>query len=97
MIIYEFTTWGAKRGELFTVNNLKMVEKPRIYMGGGRRINKDDIGMLFTSFGHRMYLLDDNPEQYISAMIEYYENEVEKCQNRLRQVKALLSKWQVAK
>jgi hypothetical protein len=93
MIIYEFTTTGAKHGNLFTVNTLQMTEKPHIYMGGGRRINKADIGVLFTNFGRKMYLLDDNPEPYISAMIEYCKNEVEKCEHRLRQAKSLLAKW----
>lgn len=97
MIIYEFTTWGTKPGELFTVNPLEMVEKPRIYMGGGKRINKDEIGVLNTNFGRRMYLLDDNPEPYISAMIAYCENKVKLYEMHLNQAKASLSKWRVAK
>lgn len=93
MIIYEFNTLGAKHGELFSVTPHKLVEKPRSYMGGGLRINKDDIDVLTTSHGRRMYRLSDDPEPYISAVIEYYENEVEKCQNRLRMAKTMLNKW----
>ena len=94
MIIYEFTTMGAKHGELFTVNTHKMTEKRRIYMGGGRRINKADIGVLFTNFGRKMYLLDNDPEPYISAMIEYCKKEVERCENRVRQAKTMFAKWE---
>lgn len=90
MIIYEFNTLGAKHGELFSVTPLKMVEKPRIYMGGGRRINKDEID---TLNGKRMYRLSDDPEPYISAMIEYYENEVKKYDMFLNRTKVLLKKW----
>lgn len=93
MIIYEFNTWGAKPGELFSVTPLKMVEKPKIYMGGGRRINKDEIDVLTTNLGCRMYRLDDNPAPFIIAMMEQCEKRVEGYEIRLKQAKATLNKW----
>lgn len=93
MIIYEFNTWGAKSGESFSVTPHEMVEKPRIYMGGGKRINKDEIDVLTTNLGCRMYRLDDDPEPYISAMLEHCKKRVEQYDNRLKQAKATLDKW----
>ena len=94
MIIYEFNTWGTKPGELYSVTPHKLAEKPKSYMGGGMRINKDEIDILNTSHGRRMYRLSDDPEPFISAMVDFYKNEVEKCQHRLRQAKLILSKWE---
>lgn len=93
MIVYEFNTWGAKPGELYSITPHEMVEKPRIYMGGGSRINKDEIDVLNTHLGCRMYRLDDDPEPYISAVIAHCEKRVETCEIRLKQAKALLNKW----
>ena len=85
---------GAKPGELYSVTPHKMTEKPKIYMGGGMRVNKDDIDVLTTSHGRRMYRLSDDPEPYISAMIEFCMNEVKKLENRVRMAKAMLNKWE---
>ena len=93
MIIYEFNTWGAKPGELYSVTPHQMVEKPRIYMGGGRRVNKDEIDVLSTNLGCRMYRLDDNAAPFIIAMMEHCEKRVEGHTIRLKQAKATLNKW----
>lgn len=96
MTIYEFSTIGARKGNLYSVTTLQMVEKTRIYMGGGRRINKDEIGILNTTYGCRMYLLEDNPEPFISAMIARYENEVKRYDIYLSHAKAMLNRWKGA-
>lgn len=96
MIIYEFNTIGAKPGELYSVTPHKLAEKPKSYMGGGMRINKDEIDILNTSYGRRMYRLSDDPEPYISAMVEYYENEVKKYDMFLRRAEVILNKWREA-
>ena len=93
MIIYEFNTMGAKPGELYSVTPHKLAEKPKSYMGGGMRINKDDIDVLSTSLGCRMYRLDDDPSPFIIAMMKHYEKRVEGYSIRLKQAKATLNKW----
>ena len=72
MKIYEFSTWGAWRGDnkLFGVAEIEVEEKPKSYTGKGVRVLKDDIGRLQNNFGNRMYLLENTPIVYISAMIE---------------------------
>lgn len=90
MTIYEFNTVDALPGELYSVTPHEMVEKPKSYVGGGSRINKYEIDVLN---GRRMYRLSDDPEPYISAMIEHLENSVKKYTMYLNRSKTLLDKW----
>lgn len=93
MIIYEFTTWCTKQGELFSVKEIEVEEKPKTYVGKGCRINKDEIGLLQSSFGNRMYLLENKPEIYINAMIERCKKCVENEKIRFEHARESLSKW----
>ena len=93
MIIYEFSTWWCKKGELFSVTEIEVEEKPKTYIGKGCRLNKDDIGILQSSFGDRMYLLENKPEIYINAMIARWENRVNISEIRLADNRKQLSEW----
>ena len=90
MIVYEFNTVDVAPGELYSVTPHEMVEKPKSYVGGGNRINKYEIDVLN---GRRMYRLSDDPEPYISAMVEHYENAVKKYNMYLNRSKVMLNKW----
>lgn len=92
MIIYEFSTWWAKQGALFSVKEIEVEEKPKTYIGAGCRINKDEIGLLQNSLGNRMYLLENKPEIYINAMIARFENRVNVAEIRLADAREQLSK-----
>lgn len=93
MIIYEFSTWWTKHGELFSVKEIEVEEKTKTYIGKGCRINKGEIGLLQNSWGNRMYLLENKPEIYINAMIERCKKHVETAEIRLKQERESLSKW----
>ena len=93
MIIYEFSTWWAKHGELFSVKEIEVEEKTKTYIGKGCRINKGEIGLLQNSWGNRMYLLENKPEIYINAMIERCKNHVETAEKCLADAHKQLSKW----
>ena len=97
MIIYEFTTWTFRKDSfngLFTVNEIEVEEKPKTYIGKNCRINKSEIGILSTSYGNRMYLLENKPEIYINAMINRRKMGVATAENRLAEAKEQLVKWE---
>ena len=93
MIIYEFSTWHYSNSLPFAVKEIEVEEKPKTYIGKGSRINKDDIGVLQSSYGDRMYLLENKPEIYINAMIERWKNRVNIAEIRLADTRKQLSKW----
>lgn len=93
MIIYEFSTWVTKQGEPFSVKEIEVEEKTKTYIGKGCRINKGEIGLLQSSWGNRMYLLENKPEIYINAMIERCKNSVDIEKIRLERAQERLSKW----
>lgn len=93
MIIFEFSTWRTKQGELFSVKEIEVEEKPKTYIGRDSRINKDEIGLLQSSWGNRMYLLENKPETFINAMIGRCKNSVDVAEKRLADARERLSKW----
>lgn len=93
MIIYEFSTWFAN-GQGFTVKEIEVEEKPKCYVGKHLRINKTEIDIISgSSYGHRMYRLDNDPKYYIEAMIQSCESSVQVMEARLAESKAKLEKW----
>ena len=99
MKIYEFSTWGAWSGDnkLFGVAEIEVEEKPKTYIGKGTRVSKDDIGRLQNSYGNRMYLLENTPMVYISAMIERKKESIENKERYLRLAKSELEAWEALK
>lgn len=93
MIIYEFTTWCAGSGKHFAVNEIEVEEKQKIYVGKHCRINKSEIGILSSHYGNRMYLLENDPETYIKAMIERKERSVGVAIERLTEARKSLATW----
>ena len=93
MILYKFSTWWTKNNELFSVQKIEVEEKTKIYIGKGCRVRKEDIGILTTHSGNEMYLLENDPETYINAMIKRYKSSVDIAENRLIEARARLSKW----
>lgn len=93
MIIYEFTTWCARSGKHFAVNEIEVEEKQKIYVGKHCRINKNEIGILSSHYGNRMYLLENDPETYIKAMIERKKQIVKAEESRLTEAKKKLAEW----
>lgn len=93
MIIYEFSTWGTKRGELFSVKEFKVEEKPKTFVGENCHIKKSDIGILSPHYGNRMYLLENKPEIYINAMIDRCKCRVNAAETRLAGEREDLDKW----
>ena len=93
MIIYEFTTWGAT-GELYTVREIEVEEKPKIYVSKHRcRINKNDIDKLQHHYGNRMYRLDSDPKPYITAMTNLKKRIMENATENLKRATADFNKW----
>ena len=97
MIIYEFSTWGTKRDELFSITEIEVEEKPKTYIGKHTRISKEDIGKLQSHFGDRMYLLNDNPKPYIEAITKRCEDKVNILEIRLAEAKKRLAFWEALK
>ena len=93
MIIYEFSTWGCYKGEMYAIKAIEVEEKTKIYAGNGCRINKDDIDKLSSRYGYRMYRLDKDPQPYIAAMIMLFEEKVEAREAQLKEAKEGLAKW----
>lgn len=92
MIIYEFRTWFGN-GQGFTVKEIEVEEKPKSYVGKHLRINKTEIDIFSSSYGYRMYRLDNDPKYYIEAMIQSCERSVQVMETRLAESKAKLEKW----
>ena len=74
MKLYKFSSYwgllGSYKGlkiELYNVEEIEVKEKPKTYCGDGFRISKDDIGDL-DPWG-KMYLLENNPKQFLSALL----------------------------
>lgn len=96
MILYKFTTWGTYKPDsngMFSVEKIEAEEKTKIYVANHTRINKEDIGVLKTTYGNEMYLLENNPEIYINAMIERCKARVDTTEKRLAEEQKELSKW----
>jgi hypothetical protein len=94
MFIYKFATWGAKKGELYAITKIEVEEKPKTYISGSHRINKDDIGKLQVGFENKMYLLDNNPEPFISAMKNNIEKNIKSYETRAAAAKENLARWE---
>lgn len=95
MIIYEFSTWGTKYGELFRISAIEVEEKPKTYIESVHRtrIPKNEINILSRSYGNRMYRLDDNPAPYIEAIIKRKNEHIEALEKRVISEKEELTKW----
>ena len=93
MIIYEFSTWFATKDKPYTVKEIEVEEKTKIYMGRGTRINKDEIDK-FGGFGNRMYRLDNDPKPYIAAMIDRCKKNVEAKKLQLKSAETTLAEWE---
>lgn len=96
MIIYEFSTLNLRNNGFngfFGVREIEVVEKTKTYVGKDHRINKDAIGKLQDSCGSVMYLLENNSEIYINAIIECCRNSVYIAETRLSAARENLSKW----
>lgn len=93
MIIYKFSTWWTKPNELFSVKEIEVEEKTKVYIGKGCRIRKEDIGVITTHIGNEMYLLENDPATYINAMIKHCKSSVDIAEVKLIQAREKLSKW----
>ena len=99
MKIYEFSTWGAWESEnkLFGVAEIEVEEKPKCYKAKNRMILKKDVGILQNHYGDRMYLLENNPMAYVSAIIDKKKNAVEDREKHLKLLKNELKAWEAMK
>ena len=93
MIIYEFSTWLTRNNEMYTIKEIDVEEKAKIYTARGVRINKADIDKLQKWYGNKMYRLDNNAEPYITAMIDRKRCKMEKATEDLKQAIADFNKW----
>lgn len=92
MKIYEFNTWTASG--LFSVEEIEVEEKPKSYVAKYTRILKSDINILSPNYGNRMYRLDNNPKEYIEAVIERKKRRVKLLESDLAGEKTRLSEWE---
>ena len=92
MIIYEFSTWGTN-GQMYSVKEIEVEEKPKTYIARGIRVNKDDIGKLQNNYGNRMYRLDNDPKPYIAAVLNYKKYIMEQATEKLKRATADFDKW----
>jgi hypothetical protein len=97
MIIYEFCTWGAYKGDngLFSISEIEVEEKPKSYVGKHTRILKEDIDKLHIGCGNKMYRLSNDPKPYIKAMIEAKKDRIKSFENSIKVEKAELGKWEL--
>ena len=97
MIIYEFSTWSGWNIDngLFTMNEIEVEEKPKSYIGKHVRILKSDINKLDTLYGNRMYRLDNDAKSYIEAVIKRKKGKLESLEDRIKEAKAELEKWEI--
>lgn len=93
MIIYKFSNWFTN-GELFTVKELEVEEKPKIYVGNGFRVRKDEIDVLSKSFGENMYCLDSDPKNYVRAVIEKRKKRIAALERDLSSERKRLEGWE---
>ena len=92
MKIYEFSTWFCGNN-LYSVKEIEVEEKPKTYVAKGCRINKCDIDMLDSHYGHRMYRLTNDPTLYIDKMVSLREHQVIRAQNDLKLAIDNLETW----
>lgn len=92
MIIYEFSTWSTN-GQMYSVKEIEVEEKPKTYIARGIRVNKDDIGKLQNNYGNRMYRLDNDPKPYIAAMLNHKKYIMERATENLKRATADFDKW----
>lgn len=76
-----FGSYEGHRNEMYTVKELDVEEKPKTYCGDGFRVSKDDIGV-FDSWG-KMYLLENDPKQFLGALLERQLKKVERLNQKL--------------
>lgn len=93
MIIYKFSTWCTKRGELFSVKEIEVEERPKSFIGKNCRILKSEIDLISSSFGNRMYSLDPDPIPYIEAIMKRIQMRINHHETALEQEKNSLEKW----
>jgi hypothetical protein len=91
MIIYEFNAWG-RTNRLYNVLELEVNEKPKSYIGNNFRILKSDIGKLLS--GYKMYLLENNPSTFISAIIQQRKTKIKSTEKFLEEMKSELKQWE---
>ena len=97
MILYKFETKSRAFGKGYEVTEVEVEEKQKVYIAKGfvkTRINKNDIGKLSAHYGNSMYLLENNPKQYINAKIESAKGVVETLEKRLENSKENLARWE---
>ena len=93
MIIYEFSTWFTRNNEMYTIKEIEVEEKPKIYTARGVRINKADIDKLQKGCDNKMYRLDNDAKPYITAMIDRKRRKMEKAVEGLKQATSDFNKW----
>lgn len=93
MIIYEFSTWCTKMGDLFSVKEIEVEERPKSFIGKNCRILKSEIDILSSSFGNRMYRLDPDPKPYIEAIMQRIKMRIYRHETALDQEKNKFEQW----
>ena len=95
MIIYMFSTLGAYESEngLFLMQEFKVEEKSKIYVGSGHRILKDDINKIKDFHVFRMYRIDNDAKPYIEAVIKAKTGRIEQMKERLKIAEREVDKW----
>lgn len=78
----------------FVVEEIEVEEKPKTYIGHHTRINKDEINKLSNHYGNEMYCLDNDPKQYIEAVLRMCKNQAEAIEKRLAEAKEEIKKWE---
>ena len=92
MKIYEFSTWFSGNN-FYSVREIEVEEKPKVFVGKGIRVNKDKINVLDTGFGDKMYRLDNDPKPYIQAVYERKMRIVERKTKELNMAVVVMEKW----
>lgn len=93
MIVYEFSTFRKKEGELFSVHEIEVQECPRTYISKNQRIPKCEIDIISPRYGDVMYRLDPDPKPYIEAMTQKIKASIARYENYIATEKSRLDKW----
>lgn len=98
MKIYKFEENYIKiNSDLFSVTEYEVEEKPKIYIGSGRRVNKSDIDTLQYCYNYYMYRLSNDPTLFIEKTIERKKEIIIRHQERFNAQKENLRQWEALK
>ena len=97
MKLYKFSDWCAGN-KLFKVEEVEVEEKEKTYFvpSHRQRVRKDEINKFHDNYKHEMFCIENAPEIFIEAKINDKKAYINSLEERLKQEKEELEKWEKA-